>query len=167
MHNKWVCTCIYIQFLTDKTAQRETWQHQKHSCRAGERLLATYWNNQCHWRILVAVRCSRQRPNQVYSNTSITNVKRIVDGNPDTSPPFWVAKMTAVNGAEVQGSSLWAVFLPAQEIILRFYLECTRSQLELMLTEANKLTCSPRWLSELANCFAVLTLHRPRLKMAA
>ena len=40
-----------------------------------------------------------------------------------------------------------------------------------MLTEANKLTCRPRWHSELANCFAVLTLHRPRsslpLKMAA
>jgi len=38
-----------------------------------------------------------------------------------------------------------------------------------MLTQANKLTCRPRWRSELANCFAVhvLTLHRPRLKMAA
>ena len=40
--------------------------------------------------------------------------------------------------------------------------ECTRSQQELILTKANKLTCMPRWHSELANCFAVLKLHRPR-----
>ena len=54
-----------------------------------------------------------------------------------------------------------ALFSPAQEIILRFFLKCTRSQQDLMLTEANKLTCRPRWRSELTNCFAVLTLHRP------
>ena len=31
--------------------------------------------------------------------TNVTKVKRIVDGNPDTWLPFWVAKMMAVNRA--------------------------------------------------------------------
>ena len=64
--------------------------------------------------------------------------------------------MTTVIGA--QGSIQFvSSFLPGAKNNLRFYLECTRSQQDLMLTEANKLTCRR---SELENCFAVLTLHR-------
>ena len=36
------------------------------------------------------------------------------------------------------------------------YTSCTKSQQDLTLTEAKKLTCIPCWRIELANCFAVL-----------
>ena len=40
----------------------------------------------------------------------------------------------------VQGSTLRAPVSPAQEVILHLHPECTRSQQDLTLTEANKLT---------------------------
>jgi len=36
--------------------------------------------------------------------------------------------------------AVWTLFSPAQEIILRFYLECTRSQQELMLTSLKRIS---------------------------
>ena len=67
------------------------------------------------------------------------NVKWMVDVKPDTMQPFWFTNMTAVYGAQVQGSSLWAPFSPAQEVTLHIHPECTRSQQDLTLTGVNKL----------------------------
>ena len=55
---------------------------------------------------------------------------------------YYAAILSGKNDRGVK-SSLQAPFLPAQEVILRLHPECIRSQQDLTLTEANKLTWMP------------------------
>ena len=60
---------------------------------------------------------------------------------------------------ELKYSGTVCELLSHQRNKLHLHSECTRSQQGLMLTKVNKLTCMPRWHSELAKCFAVLVLR--------
>ena len=78
------------EFITELLVRESTAKHFLHPVSRWSPILFVAKSSPCTCCIHV------YRP---YAIPHITNVKRIVDGNPDTSPPFWVAKMTVVNGA--------------------------------------------------------------------
>ena len=77
---------------------------------------------------------------------SLPHIKRETDGGQKSG--YYAAILSGKND-----SGLWSLstaeqfassFLTSTEMILHFYPECTRSQQDLTLIEANKLTCMPR-----------------------
>ena len=81
------------------------------------------------------------RPYAIDVITRIT--KRETDGGRKFG--YYVAILSGKKGRGLQSlSTLRAPFSPVQEMILHLHPECARSQQDLTLIEANKLTCIPR-----------------------
>ena len=69
------------------------------------------------------------------------NVKRIVDGKPDTRPSFHFEWQKRLQSMERKYRGAVCELLSHERKNLHFYPECARSQQDLTLSEVNKLTC--------------------------